>query len=676
MAIKPVNRRRQLYKSIALSSVIISIINIGIIGYFGSFIWFGPRCTTCFFHFNIDYRLGVAEVEDRIIREPYYKLLRLYDKHPNWGFTVECQAEMILRIFNNSEYEEIKNLTIKLLNRKQLELLCALQYSQLFYVYPADVFELNLKYANQTLQNLGLLEQRSNCILFQEGQFAYGLATLLDSPYTGNIDTVLVSAQQIKGFRYPGYNKKDYPVFRLNNIETGKSIKVLQYDYFPKWEAGYFHSWIYLYDGELAFEDEDAELEFIVSEKKLRAYEEELMLLEQEGNKFFTCSEWVANCENRNAIGILDYYIPECNWANAEYNSSFTWAAKNSDSTDDGEMLANNFRCRQIIFATRIIYKKYESLLPVENRTLIEKKFESAEKLWLQATCSDSTGVGPDPIERITAEQNVLKAQKNCSQILQIIADNIEEVNVSRIQVDLLTEMFLNKTNDFISLTKIVNNDLSLSNLPVNVILTSEVDSNYNLEPNVSVSSIIYNSSDNSINSEVLNLFQLDLIFKGTHDWANDSIREIGIQFKFPNHARNFQNIVYSPSLLENETKSVDRADYMHHPLYLFLPLSNGLLFIPNESSSKTGTMIVKNVTRRHTSWLWEDNYVKVIETEGIHLDAYHQFFIMENISLDQALRFANRINLFPPWIISKNVTLIQGNEVYKIYEQMENKSP
>ncbi|MFW9936329.1 MAG: hypothetical protein ACFFD5_01665 [Candidatus Thorarchaeota archaeon] len=676
MVIKPFNRRKQLYKSIAISSIIINVLIIGIVGYFGSFIWFGPRCTTCFFHFNIDYRLGLVEVEDRIIREPYYKLLKLYEKHPNWDFTVECQAEMILRIFNNSEYEEIKNLTIKLLNRKQLELLCAVQYSELFYAYPADVFELNLIYANQTLADLGLLNQRSNCILFQEGQFAYGLATLLNSVYASNIDTVLVSAQQVKGFRYPGYNKRDYPVFILNNLETGKSIKILQYDYFPKWEAGYFHSWIYLYDGELAFEDEDAELEFTVSEDKLRIYEEELLLLEREGNKFFTCSDWVAYCESQNAIGTLNYYIPECNWANAEYNSSYTWAAKNSDSTDDGEMLANNYRCRHIIYATKMIYEKYKTFIAIENQTLIEIKFESAEKLWLQATCSDSTGVGPDPIERITAEQNVLTAQKNCSEILQIIANNIVEVNVSQIQVDLLTETIFNNTDNFISLINIVSNDLSLSDLPINVIITSEVDNSYNLEPNVSVRSISYNSSDASTSSEVFNLFQLDVIFEGTHDWANDSISEIAIQFEFKELASNFQKIVYSPSLLEENIKTIARTKYRHDPLYIFLPLSNGFLFIPNQSSSNIGTMIVKNVTRRHTSWLWEDNYIKIIETEGIHLDAHHQFFIMDNISIDKALNFANRVNLFPPWIVSKNLTKIQGNEVYNVYDQMENKLP
>jgi len=670
------NRRKSLYKKLAISSILIGVINVGIIGLLSSIIWIGPRCTTCFFHFNIDYRLGLADVEDRIIREPYYKLLQMYEKHPNWGFTVECQAEMLFKIFDKIEYEEIKNLTIKLIERNQMELMCALQFSQLFYMYPADVFELNLKYANMTLQNHGILQKRSNCILFQEGQFAYGLATLLNSPYAANIDTVLVSSQQLKDFRSSNYCGGDSPVYVLENIETGKTIKILQYDYLPKWEAGYLHSWNYLYDGELAFEDEDAEEEFIVSEEKLKAYEQELKLLELEGNEFLTCSEWVIHCEKKNAIKLLDYYIPESNWATTEYNSSYIWAANNGDSTDDGEMLANNYRGRQIIYATHIIYEKYKSFLGFTDQSLIELKFEYAEKLWLQATCSDSTGVGPDPIERVTAEQNILIAEENCSQILQIIANNVEEANVSQLQVDLKTEMIYNNTGEFISLVNVINSDLALSDLPLNVILTIAVDNMNSIEPNITISSVKYNSSDAFANSESFDLYRLDIIFKGTHDWANDSIREIGIQFEFKDFNRNFNKIIYSPSLLENQIKLIYRDNYIRDPLYIFLPLSNGMIFIPDETSNDRGTAIIKNVTKRHTSWLWEEQFIKVLETDGIHMDAHHQIFLLENITRLQALQFANRINLYPPWVVSKNISLIQGNEVYKIYEQMLNKMP
>ena len=546
-----------------------------------TYLWIGPRCTTCFFHFNIDYRLGLTDVQDRIIREPYYKLLQLYDRHPNWAFTVECQAEMMKQIFNNSQYQEIKDLTLKLLERNQLELQCALQFSELFYAYPADVFELNLNHANKTLDSLGILNDVSNCILFQEGQFAYGLVALLNSPYAGNINTVLVSHQQIKDFKPPHKESRDFPVYILENQQKSNSIKLLQYDYFPKWEADYFHSWNYLFDGELAFEAEESEEEFIVSDEKIKAYEEEMILLEKQGNEFLTCSEWVDHCERVNAVGSIDYYLPESNWNTAEYNSSFLWMGHNGDSTDDGELLANNYRCRQIILATRILYEKYKSQLSSLIQTLIESKFLNAERLWLQATCSDSTGVGPDPIERFTAEQNVLIAQQNCSQIINTISENVNEVNTSLLQVDLLTKKIFNEPHKFQALVSLIDENFPIEDLPIHLTIDSQREGHNNPQTNVTVSKVLYNASNEESESETFELYKIDVIFEGSHDWNDDSVQLISIKFNFDRQS--FQEILYSPSLLENETVRMYRNQYPTAPVYIFLPLSNGMLFIPNQ---------------------------------------------------------------------------------------------
>ncbi|MFO8019994.1 MAG: hypothetical protein R6U96_15320 [Promethearchaeia archaeon] len=669
--------KKQFLKRIGISAALIGIILVGVMGIFSRFFWIGPRCTTNYFHFNIDYRLGKTEVEDRIIKEPYHKLLQLYEKHPNWDFTVECQAEMIYKIYTNEAYSDIAELTDKLVKRDQMELICGLQFSQLFYSYPADVLELNLKYANETLKNMSsdvnLLEKRSNSLLFQEGQYGYGLATALNSQYAGNIDTVLVSAQQIKDFQKPKYPGEHYPVHTLENPETDKQINLLTYDYLPQWEAGYYHSWNFLLDAELGFEDQNAKEEFTVSDEKLAAYEEELEMLEQEGNEFMKCSDWAKHCKEVDAVGELDYYIPECNWGTTKYNSSYIWAANNGDSTDDGEMLANNYRARQIISATREVYDQYNENLDDGNKTLIEEKFKQAEKLWLQATCTDATGIGPDPIERVTAESNVLTAERNCSQILSILADNFpDELDSPKLQVDLRNGQIFNDSNDFLSLIE-TQKSLELEDLPLNAEFSSHVTSG-KLDPEVNVSLVKYNSSNSDTGNEVYNLTRLDVTFAGSHDWANDSIRSIGIKFSPKEKGKTTKEIEYSPSLLENETKRIYRYNYQYDPLYIFLPLSNGMVFLPNERAGDIGTAIIKNVTQRHTSWLWEYYSIKVLETEGLHMDAHHQFYIIEDIKIEKALHFANRINVHPPWIVSKNTSLIQGNEVYSMYSSMANR--
>ncbi len=666
------DKRKKLNKRFGKSFIIIGIVSVSILGYFGYLYWLGPRCTTCFFHFNLDYRLGNEKASETIIEEPYYKLLEMYEKHPNWKFTIECQAAMIERIFEDKDYEDIADLTIKLVERGQMELICGLQYSQLFYMYPADAIELNLQYAYNTLDKYDLLDYRSRCFLFQEGQYGYGLATAFNTRYADGIDTILVSAQQIRDFQPPDYNGADYPVFELENDETEESIYLLQYDYMPKYEAGYMHSWNYLLDAELGFEDDDAEQEFTVDDNKLTTYEQELLILELEGNEFMTCSEWVGHCEKVDAIGKLDYYIPECNWGTTKYNSSYIWAANNGDSTDDGELLANNYRCRQIIFSTRKVYEQFEGSISTPMKELILEKFEEAEKLWLQATCTDATGIGPDSIERITAEGNVYHAEQNCSQILKILADQIPlQLNVSRLQVDLKTGTICNNTVNFSQLITILQTDLNLDVLPFDID-TSATLIEGKLKPKTTVSRVAYNSSD--LTNITFNLYRLDVFFNGTHDWADDNIQKILVQFKRSEEDKSFSEIVYSPSLLEDEPKRIYRYNYIYDPLYIFLPLSNGLLFIPDEYTGFKGLAIVKNVTCRNTSWLWNYYSLDVLETEGLHMDAHHQFYIMEDISLDQALDFANRINLSPPWVVSQNVSLIQGHEVYDMYEQMENK--
>ncbi|MHA1150951.1 MAG: hypothetical protein ACTSR8_22245 [Promethearchaeota archaeon] len=668
-------RKKQLYKRMGISAILIAIVSLSFLAFLIRFYWIGPRCTTNFFHFNIDYRLGKEEVEDTIIREPYYKLLKMYEKHPSWKFTVECQAAMIEKIFEDNNYKEIKDLTEKLLEREQMELICGLQYSQLFYAYPADVLEMNFDYATETLNEYGLLSKRSKCLLFQEGQFGYGLTTILNS-HGGNIDTVLVSTQQIVDFQPPGYLGANYPVYELKNTETDDSIYLLQYDYMPQWEAGYLHSWNFLLDAELAFEDnnwdEKGLTEFAVDQKKVDAYEQELLMLEMEGNQFFTCEEWVKHCIDYGAVGDLDYYIPECNWGTTKYNSSYIWAANNGDSTDDGELLANNYRCRNILIATRLVYDHYKASLSEVNRTIITNKFEYAEKKFLQATVTDATGIGPDPIERITAEKNVLEAQKNCSQILQILADNFDEINVMKIQVDLESGQFFNNTNNFLKQISITDNTLKLDDLPFEIDFSSRLANGKKLDPEYSVLLATFNSSNDD--NEVYNVTRLDVVFKGTGDWSDDSILSIGIKFEFPDSNNNFREIIYSPSLLETETKRIWRYNYIYNPLYIFLPLSNGMIFIPDDYTGFKGTAIIKNVTSRHTSWLWQYYYIKVLETEGLHLDAHHQFYILENVHLDTAVAFANRINVNPTWVISKNVSLIQGNEVYDLYANMKNK--
>jgi hypothetical protein len=259
-------------------------------------------------------------------------------------------------------------------------------------------------------------------------------------------------------------------------------------------------------------------------------------------------------------------------------------------------------------------------------------------------------------------------AEKNCSEVIKIISYNVSSIDVQRLQVDLKTGDIFNKTSDFISLITF-ENALTKNDLPIRLSTNTEGGGS----PLISVFNVTYNSADSAINNETYNLYQLDVTFNGTHDWKDRSIRKIGIQFRLS--GRSMKEIIYCPSLLEDVAdKRLWRYNYQYDPVYIFLPLSNGLLFLPDEYTGFRGTAIVKNVTQRHTSWLWEYWYLEVLEDEGLCMDAHHQFFIIDDISLDEAVRFANRINVSPPWIVSQNVNFTQGHEVYDMYLNMSNR--
>jgi len=113
----------------------------------------------------------------------------------------------------------------------------------------------------------------------------------------------------------------------------------------------------------------------------------------------------------------------------------------------------------------------------------------------------------------------------------------------------------------------------------------------------------------------------------------------------------------------------------MYDPVYIYLPLSNGLIFLPSTYTGNNGIAIVKNVTQRHTTWLWNYWDIKVLETDGLHMDAHHQFYILNDTTIEQAVNFANRINVQPPWIVSNDTSLIQGNEVYDMYLDMTHRN-
>jgi hypothetical protein len=107
-----IQRRANYIKSLGVASIIFSGLFLSVEGYAIYQFWITPRATTIFLHFNFQYRAGITEIENNIIEEPYYKMLQVFERHPNWNFTVEMQAAMIERMMENeTRFGDILELT-------------------------------------------------------------------------------------------------------------------------------------------------------------------------------------------------------------------------------------------------------------------------------------------------------------------------------------------------------------------------------------------------------------------------------------------------------------------------------------------------------------------------------------------------------------------------------------
>ncbi len=643
-------------KTVGLAAIAMSAIFLPIEFYFMYIFWGVPRATNCFFHFNFQYLAGNEATEKIIIEEPYFKLLQMLDKHPSWNFTVELQAVMIERILNTPEYEDILNLTRKLNERGQMEIICALYSAQLIHPYPQEAVEWSFKHAYQIMEAANLT--RSRVLLCQEGQVDMGIVNILNSNWSSGIDTLIVPWQVIHGFAPLGHTPPASPIYVVDNLVPTKSMYFIVYDYLPRVEADFMHSWTFCMDGELAFQDPDAEERFAVDDARLRSFEKQWAQLERLGNRFYTVEQWVDYCVTRGSVKTLDFYIPETHWGPTKYNSSQVWMGLNKNC-DDGEMIANNRRGFFTVQATEILYNSFIDRISTANRSTIENLLNHAEKSVVLAMASDTTGINPAWYERYYGELQVYQAIENCSTAISILISEIPGLNVnSTFQVDLLTRAIENNTNNFKSPT--IHNMLSLSALPISIQTKTTPTA-----PSYTPISSLQNTS-----FEGMFYKSLYITFPGTWNWTINQPTQIEIVFNLTS-----SSITYCPSLTDsaNLTQNISRSNYASDPIHIYLPISNGLIFLPETPHSTTGLAIINNCSSRHTSINLENDYFRFIEIGGIHMNATYHLLLLEDIELHEAVTFAQRVNNKPLWCVSDNISNISGYSVYDTYKQVAN---
>ncbi len=660
-------RRARFVKNFGVGVLITGVVLAVPIGLLAATFWGSPQCTTLFLHYNYQYRAGNPTTENTIINESIRAMVDVMDRHPTWHYTIEFQALVLERLIEEPSYRDILDKIQRQMGREQLELICGVYSSQIINAYPIYPLSLSMNLtadliaqANSLYTNGNITQSRA--FTFQEGQYSPGLPFALEQANT-RIDTIIISSQQLGDFRPSSAGPWDQPLQRLK-IE-GKQMNLIIYDYLPRVEAGYLHGWVNTQDAELIFESqEDGAHEFQVDPARVASWEGQWAALERRGVTMMTCEEWTDHCENVGAVQDLTYYFLPTHWGPTKYNTAFTWFGDNAGNTDDGALLATNFRTQLILRATKWLNDTFGSLI-ISNQTAtarIRWYFANATRCMLKAMVTDTTGINPSTQEREYGYANTFACISNCSAIIQNLQWALLDIgahptftSADIIQVDLLNGKNYTTPVEFNGTTVTGSFNPASINQSIPLEVSARATGTNNL---TQISGRLLSWG------EFTNIMNLQVTFPGTNQWGSDGV---GCDVRF---AGQLNTITVSVPIVDNLTRVVTRSNYVTPDiLKLHLPLSLGYIYVPGMTIDK-GTAIIWNASAYQIAPLWTEDAIS-FQTSPIHINATFDFYILNETSAATGLTLAQRLNHAPPVTLSANATHMFGYEFYAAYQNV-----
>ncbi|MHA1730451.1 MAG: hypothetical protein ACTSU5_00825 [Promethearchaeota archaeon] len=655
-------RRARVVKGFGIGTLVASMVLLAPLIFAASRMW-GPQCTTMYLHYNLQYRAGKIDVENTILNESLRAMVTMMDRHPNWHYSIECQAYAIERLLREPEhFPGILEMLQRQNQRGQLEILCGVYSSQIVAAFPRYALDLSYNITADILQEAGLKQSRA--LVHQEGQVTEGLAYALGNNPRTNIDTIIVSKQQIDDF-WPGQKPTwEQPIQRVTL--GGKTMNLLVYDYLPRYEAGYWHGWTWTLDAELAIEKQHGEdHEFQVDPARVLDWERHWENLERHGNTFMTIEEWVDHCEQNGYVEDLPHYQPTTHWGPTKYDTCFIWYGNGNGNVDDGAMHAMNYRTQGILRATTWLNRTYGHLMNSSAAREVNYCFANASRSMLLAMVTDTTGITPNPTERQYGYDHASYAVSNCSRIVELIqwavdhdGSNPELASASRIQVDLSGGTNATDPAKFhgYEASKGVTGAELNSSFPLTV--RNELAGTTNLTRVDLTEGKLYG----------VDAYRYAVIFPGTNVWSADGV-SCSVWFEGERGKSETNEIVYPVDLAEYlPMVRITRTDYTPDSVLKFhLPISSGLLFVPSEPGSSTGAAIIWNCSSYQVAPRWTPDALRFMVTD-IHLDATFEFYLLDSVEASAAQDLANQLNTNGSFTISADFNLMEGHEYFDAY--------
>jgi hypothetical protein len=690
--------KHKFYKAFNVSMAIAAISMVSIVGIITIDNFTRPIISTANYHFNLQYRAGKEDAMNGVVNNSLIPILMMYQRHPTWKANIEFQGQMLewmehmdtlsangtYKLHNDitSSIQLLKNVT----DSGQVQLILVQYSSALAVAYPYLPWYKSLNYTQELLHKYNITRV-SRCMLLQEGQFFFGTSrAMADITYANGtpIYDTLMGLREILSFfqvktQAPLYT---WSVTTSRNTTlpttTTTTFKVFPYWILPFQETGAYYWNVWCQDGEnvdTGFEVTWENTDFSYSDIKLKNHEASIMEMERRGNLFLTCDEWVARAEALGQVQPLDSYVPETHWQVFNYRSQFVWMGENG-AIDDGQICAMLYRTSQLLQGVELMlnYSRFKAASISDSE--YEAQYNLLSKAWIRLAdgmVTDVTGLSPQYNESFHAYVQANISIRYATQVRNFVVNHTASFNSSingttgtsgfqvvpfnftpLVQWDHSSQASFNWTS-----TLVTNTTNFINFTRIGSALESDLDLGLELVNNASLDIARYRL-DAKYNP-LLNgqeYYAVTTHFKkyvsGDLEWAY--IKLLG----------NFSTISYSPTMYENETISLNRADYYADPedpygdwagenlpnnFELFLPCSNGLIY------SQSGHFaIIKNCTASHITGKWNEDGFRYMQTRTNNQTLPFQVFVLPNISLEKALDFANLVNTWMPVTITGGV--------------------
>ncbi|MHA1819925.1 MAG: hypothetical protein ACTSVC_05590 [Promethearchaeota archaeon] len=625
-----------------------------------------PMVSTSYYHANIQFRAGNEQAYEDIFNQSIRHIVQMYDRHPNWKWTLECQGLLIQMAFEHPQWRDIFDMIQEQNQRGQLELIVPQYSDALISAYNYKDFAESINYTHHLLEdeyNLTI----SNVFVMQEGQYLPAFPLIKQF----GLDTIIVSRDQLS---YQNYYPHQ-PI--LNYSFAGIQANVMPVAWLPCYEAGVFHHELALSDAERTNTGGiEGPFEFNYNPDKMKQIELRHIELEKKGNIFMNMSEWVKHCIDHGYVEDMGKFMPESNWTPNRHQSVSRWMAWGNGASDDGLVLARNYYTRNLIHATEIMSQfAYSSgLITAQNYSYCKNKTDLAlVHIWLSQV-TDTTGVNPNQMEFEYMINNTYIAQSLCKDIINFLKSHIPAWS-SKIQVDSYDRKIIPYSNPSDLMNISINSKIPYGTSVINgknisSILSDKYGLNYSVDyDHESLAPHLESYENQNITCKLNNTFysfNIDVLrFKFKSHRDQEISNEI---YPLPNYNDSalfngesteqhmfffddWNTIYYSPSIAENYTQKLVRDDYRNEAMkdndfYIVpLPIANGFIYNPQKHYA-----IITNNTVRHISVKWENNYLEYYETEQKYNSTYE--FILFKGDLADSHLLANIINPYPFMIL------------------------